>query len=123
MRFGEAWRPNCPRVLLYLARKVLPSLSWRRRTGRRTTWRSGAGPALGRIKRQEQRGVVRSPGLAPCAITLDASRYLDPPGISIRKNVEVRSRGVSGSCAAPRDDGVTAAGMVRQSNVGQSNVR
>ena len=88
-----------------------PPSSWRRRTG----------PALGRIKRQEQRGIARSPGLAPRAIAFEASGNLDAPGIRIRQE-RFGSKAAASAAAAPRpeDGGIPAGGRVRRCTVRQS---
>ena len=140
--FGELWHPICHQLLFCLARKVLlgspglmygwrcrASLGWTGETpvptrpSHQCSWRRGMGPALGRIKRQEQGGIARSPGLAPRAITLEASGNLDAPGVGVRKDVQVRGCSVSCGCAALREGRITASGMIRQSKLRHSNVR
>ena len=84
---GEAWRPDCSRLFVCLERKGALGARWRSRNCCRSAGRRRAGPVLRRIKRQEKRWIARSPGLAPGAIALDASRNLDAPGVGVGRKV------------------------------------
>jgi hypothetical protein len=106
---GRNWRRSSPR-----------RTSRRRTHARRSRGQRRTRPAFWSIKRQQQRGIARRPGLAPPAIAFEASGNLDAPGIRIRKNIRVRGRGVPRGEDVPWDGGIPAGGLVRQSARHQS---
>jgi hypothetical protein len=145
-RFNEASRPDC-RVTFFHAEREISSVSRRSsRNCRRSTGRRKAGPALGRIKRQEQGWIARGPGLAPRAIACEARGNLDAPGIraririrtkvrfSVRINVRFRGRGFCngdgvgrplhsiGGAEVAWNSGIAAGRTVRQSGRHQSGI-